>query len=810
MTGRPRVVIIGAGIVGCAIADELGMRGWTDLTVVDQGPLFTTGGSTSHTPGLVFQTHVSKTMTEFAAYTVRKYGELHLDGRPGYHRVGGLEVATTAPRMLDLHRRRGWAASYGVDGEIVDPGRCAELWPLLDPDMVHGGYHVPGDGQADPLVCAEAQAARAAAKGARFLPGTRVVAVEQRAGRVTGVRVTVAETGDGGSSRTARAASTVIPADVVVCAAGCWGPQVGRMAGVTVPLQPMVHQYALSARLPSLGPLPILRHQEQGLFFRRHGDRVGVGSYAHRPMPVRPAEIAAGAASAARPFTEKDFVPAWHEAVALLPELGTGTYSGGVNGVSSFTPDGFPLVGEAAELEGFWLAEAVRVTHSAGVARALAEWLVDGFSSFDLHECELGRFEPVQLSPSYVEERGMAMFAEAYDIVHPLRPIKSPRPLRTSPFHERHRELGAVFLEGAGWEQPHWFEANAHLDRNAAGEAARDAWAARHWSPVAAAEARAARERVALFDMTPLTRIEVAGPGAVKYLQWISTNNVAKPPGSVTYTLLLDASGGIRSDLTVARLADDLFQIGANGSLDLEWLRRHAPDDVYIRDITSGTCCVGVWGPHARNLLAPITDMDVSADAFPYFAVRSGHVGEVPVRAMRISLVGELGWELYTTADLGLRLWDTLWAAGAPLGVAAAGRAAFTSLRLEKGYRRWGVDMTPEHTPYEAGLAFALRTDKEFVGRSALGAAPQRRLVPLLTSQVVMGAEPVRAGGEVIGHVTSAAYGHTIDRPIAYAWLATPYAVVDTEVEVDYFDRKVKAIVAAEPLYDPAREKIRR
>ncbi|MGW7556332.1 glycine cleavage T C-terminal barrel domain-containing protein, partial [Streptomyces rimosus] len=432
-------------------------------------------------------------------------------------------------------------------------------------------------------------------------------------------------------------------------------------------------------------------------------------------------------------------------------------------------------------------------------------------------ECAVSRFEEAQLSPAYVAERGKQQFAEVYDVIHPLQPLRRPRPLRVSPFHERQRELGAYFLEGAGWERPQWYEANAPLmDGLALPE--RDAWSARHWSPIAVAEAHATRERVALYDMTPLRRLEVGGPGALDFLQHLTTNQLAKKPGSVTYTLLLDDAGGIRSDLTVARLAADRFQVGVNSGMDLDHLIRHAPDGVRVRDLTPGTCCIGVWGPRARDLVQPLTRTDFGHRAFGYFKARQAFIGEVPVTALRLSYVGELGWELYTSADLGLRLWDTLWAAGQRYGVIAAGRGAFDSLRLEKGYRAWGKDMTTEHDPYEAGLGWAVRRDKgDFVGRAALEGrsadTARRRLVCLTLDDpaaVVLGKEPVFVDGVPAGYVTSAAYGCSVGRTVAYAWLPARAAVPGTAVHIEYFGEKAAATVATEPLFDPAMERIRR
>ncbi|MFH9245395.1 FAD-dependent oxidoreductase [Streptomyces lydicus] len=817
-----RVVVIGAGIVGCSLADELTARGWTDVTVLEQGPLPAPGGSTSHAPGLVFQTGPSKTMTEFAAYTVRKLGSLEVDGLPCFNAVGGLEVATTEARWADLHRKAGLAASWGVRAALLTPEQCKRLWPMLDETKLFGGLHTPDDGLARALLACRAQMERAASRGARFLELHTVTGIERADGHVTGV---VTDRG-------------TFPADHVVSAAGFWGPVIGAMAGVDVPLQPLAHQYATTAPLPELAGVndphggtpcsseaeslgdeaskPILRFQDRDLYFREHTDRLGIGSYAHRPMPVDPRTVPAfddaPLMPSSLPFTAEDFAPSWQDSVGLLPALGASEVAEGFNGVFSFTPDGMPLLGESRDLRGFWLAEAVWVTHSAGVAKAVAEWMTDGRPAVDVHECDLHRFEDAQRSPAYIADRGAQSFVEVYDVIHPLQPMEQPRPLRTSPFHPRQQELGAYFLEGGGWERPHWYEANAPLAEGL-DLPERDAWSARYWSPIAAAEARATRERVALYDMTPLRRLEVTGPGALDFLHAMTSNNLRKKPGAVTYTLLLDETGGIRSDLTVARLGTDRFQVGANSPADLDWLLRHAPEGVQIRDITSGTCCIGVWGPLARDLVQPLTRDDFSHEGFGYFRAKQTYLGHVPVTAMRLSYVGELGWELYTTADLGLRLWDTLWEAGQQHGVLAAGRSAFNSLRLEKGYRAWGTDMTDEHDPYEAGLGFAVRLDKEFTGRAALEGkqTPARKLTALLLDDPaanVLGKEPVHVDGAPAGYVTSAAYGYTLGRCVAYAWL--PVLPAGTGVHVEYFGEKIPATVADEPLFDPKMTRIRR
>ncbi|SEF12867.1 Glycine cleavage system T protein (aminomethyltransferase) [Streptomyces sp. 2112.3] len=823
---RSRVVVIGAGIVGCSLADELTARGWTEVTVLDQGPLPAPGGSTSHAPGLVFRTGPSKTMTEFAAYTVKKFSSLEVDGLSCFHPVGGLEIATTEARWADLHRKAGLAASWGVHGELLSPQQCKRLWPMLDETVLYGGFHTPDDGLARAVLACRAQITRAESRGARFLERHTVTGIEREDGRVTGV---VTDRG-------------TFPADHVVSAAGFWGPVIGAMAGVDVPLLPLAHQYATTEPLPELDGVgdprseaskPILRFQDRDLYFREHTDRIGIGSYAHRPMPVDPFTVPAFDKAplmpSSLPFTEDDFAPSWQDSIQLLPALGASRVAEGFNGVFSFTPDGMPVLGESRELRGFWLAEAVWVTHSAGVAKAVAEWMTDGRPGIDIHECDLYRFEDAQRSPAYVADRGAQSFIEVYDVIHPLQPMEQPRPLRTSPFYPRQQELGAYFLEAGGWERPHWYEANAPLAEGL-DLPERDAWSARYWSPIAAAEARATREKVALYDMTPLRRLEVTGPGALAFLQRMTSNNLAKKPGAVTYTLLLDETGGIRSDLTVARLAPDRFQVGANSAADLDWLLRHAPDGgssrsseaesggVRVRDITSGTCCIGVWGPLARDLVQPLTRDDFSHEAFGYFRAKQTYLGHVPVTALRLSYVGELGWELYTTADLGLRLWDTLWEAGREHGVIAAGRSAFNSLRLEKGYRSWGHDMTTEHDPYEAGVGFAVRPAKgDFLGRDALQGRSEETVARKLTcltlddpEAIVLGKEPVHVDGSPAGYITSAAYGYTLGRGIAYAWLPAAAAVPGTPVHIEYFGEKIPATVAREPLFDPQMARIRR
>ena len=809
----PKVVVIGAGVVGAALVDELSASGWTDITIVDQGRLPAAGGSSSHAPGLVFQVNGAKVMTKLARYTVRRLGELDLDGQPCFLPTGSIEVATTPERLAELHRRHGWATSWGLDAEVLTPAQTVAKHDLLDPSVVLGGLYVPSDGLAKAVRAIEVQLRLARSRGVRVLDRHEVLSVRTDDGRVTGV---VTDRGE-------------LDADVVVCCAGIWGPRIARMVGMRLPLTPLAHQFAWSTPLPELAGAaseatrPILRHQSADLYLRERGDQLGVGYYGHAPMPVDADDIASVADAPVMPsmrsFTPDDFEPGWVDAEALIPALRLAAVVEGMNGLFSFTPDNMPLLGESAQVKGFWVAEAVWVTHSAGVARAMAEWLVDGFcSSFDLHECDVNRFEPHQLSPAYVLAKDCQNYVEVYDILHPLEPMLEPRPMRTSPFYPRQAELGAYFLEASGWERPQWYEANAGLLERYPVERPNH-WAATHWSPIVGAEARATRDGVALFDMTPLKRLEVSGPGATALLQRLTTGNVDTGVGVVTYCLLLDVDGGIRSDITVARLAPTRYQVGVNGNLDLDWFTRHMPGDasVSVRDITAGTCCVGVWGPRARDVVQALTVDDFSGGALRYFRATTTHLGTSPVTALRLSYVGELGYELYTTSDCGLALWDALWEAGRPHGIIGGGRGAFNSLRLEKGYRSFGSDMTYEHDPYEAGLGFAVKVDKgDFLGRDALikrsGAPPSRKLTCLTVdapSSVVLGKEPVYDGIGCVGHVTSAAFGYTIGKPIAYAWLPAEVATPGRTVQIGYFDQYVDAVVTDEPLFDPTMSRLR-
>ena len=804
-----KIVIIGGGIVGCSLADELTERGWTDVTVLEQGPMPAPGGSTSHAPGLVQKVTGNKTLAAMADQTINKLLTVSNSEGPGFYQVGSLEIATTPQRLKELHRRTAWLQAYGYEAEVVSPERAAELHPVLDPTKILGAIHCPSDGIAKAVRAVEALQKVAESRGAVFKDRHEVLSIEQEGGKVIGV------TTDQG----------FFPAEIVVSCAGIWGPKVGRMFGMTKAFQPLAHQLAWTEDIPSLAnqteeiTLPIMRHQGEDLYFRQRFNHMGIGSYLHRPLPVESEEILpfdqAQVMPSQLPFTAPEWEPVMDLAGEIMPELKDAKITEGMNGMFSFTVDTFPLMGEWNGLKGFWVAEAVWVTHSVGVARATAEWIIDGHPKLAVHECDVNRFEPHQLGPNHISMRGAQNYVEVYDIIHPLQPMEKPRPLRTTGFYHRQQELGGYFLEASGYERPHWYECNKDLVAKYPSPA-RDDWSAQYWSPIVGAEAQYVRDNVGLFDITALKRIEVSGKGALEFLMEQTTGKLDKAPGSVTYCLMLTKSAGILSDVTVTRLGENEFMIGANGAVDVARLQKVAPDTVFVKDVTAGTVGLGLFGPHARKVVEKLTNVDVSNEAFGYFKAKSLYLDQVPATLWRLSYVGELGYEIYTDADMALKLWDTLLEAGKEFGIIPAGRGAFNSMRLEKGYRSYGTDMTSEHNPHEAGLAFSVRKGGGYIGADAFEAldpaAITRKLVCLVfdnPEHVVMGKEPVFVAGSPAGYTTSSYFGHSIGKQIAYAWLPIEHTTLGTQVTVKYFDSMYPAVVSDDPQFDASMSRLR-
>ena len=816
-----QTVIVGAGIVGASAAFHLADLGITNVLVIDQGPLFATGGSTSHAPGLVFQTNGSRTMCRIAQDSVALYDSLDVDGEPVWFGVGGLEVATTPERIEELKRRQGFARSWGLDDtELLSPEECGERSPLLDPSRVLGGYWVPSDGAGNGVKIVEALARRSRAAGVRFEGGVTVTGFDTTGGRIHAVETSTGR----------------IECERVLLCAGLWGPTVGAMAGVPIPLVAVQHQLVWTDPVPELAGLagtwaqhPIVRHQDMSLYYRQREDHYGVGNYRHEPIVTPQDRIRAPGGAmqpSLMPFTPDDFDLCERETERLFPALAgrmrPSDPARSINGMFSFTPDAGSVVGESADVRGLWLCEAIWVTHAAGMARQAVEWMVEGEPSYDLAEADANRFYPFQTTAPYVVERGKQQYREVYDILHPRQQPSKPRNLRTTPFYDRHVALGGRFITGAGWERPQWFEANLDLVGGVTHEwARRVGWAAKEWSPIEGGEHLAVREGAGLFDLTAYVKLRVQGPDALAFLERVCANRIDKPVGSVVYTAMLTPGGGIRCDLTVTRHDEDVFMVvtgGGSGMHDLAWLRGQVRDGEQVRifDASSRSFVLGLFGPRARDILEIVTSDDVSSAGMPYVTGRSIEIGEVPVFAQRISYVGELGWELYGPFDMGGRVWDLLWEVGREHGLVAAGLGAFDSLRLEKGYRLWGQDIGTEYDPLSAGLGFAVRWEKDFQGKQALerirDEGPPNRLSAMTFDDprdVVMGKEPVWHDGRVVSYVTSANYGYSIGRGIVYGYLPTDIANEGTPVEVEYFGRRLAATVAADPLFDPKGVRLR-
>jgi glycine cleavage system T protein len=802
MRDRARAVVIGGGVGGCSVLYWLARLGWDDVVLVERAEL--TSGSTFHSAGLVGQLRSSLSLTKMMMESVDLYRSLEdeVGLETGWREVGSLRLASSEERMEEIARQAGWAKTFGLPLELVSPAEAKRLFPPLTTDGVHGAAYIPTDGYVDPSQLTFALAEGARRRGAEIEQRTRVTGIRTRRGRVEAVETDRGE----------------VETEIVVNAGGMYASEIGALAGVNVPIVPMAHEYLVTKPAGLPGEMPTMRDPSLLVYFRPESGGLVMGGYERHCAPWAldgiPPDFNAR-------LLEEDwprFEELMENAVVRVPSLADAEVIRLINGPEAFTPDGEFILGPS-EVRGLWVAAgfcAHGLAGAGGMGKLVAEWIVEGTPSLDVWHMDSRRFGVAYRSREYTVARTKEVYETYYDVKYPGHERQAGRPLRVSPAYPRLRDLGAAFGEKSGWERANWFEPNAARGD----ESLRPrGWAGKLWSPAIGAEHRACRETAALFDETSFAKLDVIGEGAADFLERLCANRVARGVGRVTYTQMLNARGGIECDFTVTRLAEDRFRIvtgTAFGQHDLAWLRQHVPDDgsVQVADVTSELACFGLWGPKAREVLQPLTTADVANDAFPYMAAQELAVGRVPCLALRVTYVGELGWELYCPVELGLALWDTLWQAGEPHGLVAGGYKAIDSLRLEKGYRVWGADITPEDTPFEAGLGFAVKLDKgDFVGRDALAArAEPERLLRCLTlgdpRAVALGSEPVRIAGELVGRVTSGGYGYTVERSIAYAYVPAEHGV-GTEVEVEIFGEWVGGEIASEPLFDPEGERIR-
>ena len=821
-------VVVGAGCVGCSAAYHLTQLGRDDVVVIERGPLYETGGSTSHAPGLVFQTTGNKLMSRMAQYTRELYTDLD-----GFRQSGGIEVASTEDRWDFLKRKREWGRSYGLEGgELLSPEEVEAYVPQVDASTIHGGYYLPTDGKAHAVDVSETMAERAQDAGAEFYGDTTVTDLRVEDGEVAGV---VTEYGE-------------VAADEVLVATNIWGPLFGEMVDTEIPLVPCAHQYLVSESLPELRGAereieqPMLRHQDASLYFRQHADAYGVGSYNHEPLLVDPEDIYGPEKlddlgleyPSLREFTAEHFVEnthpdhdrsAYEAASELVPSFEDTGWESQINGMFCFTPDGMPILGPDEGVDGLWWSLAIWVTQSGGAGSVVAHWMEDGVPRLDGERIDasgahISRFQPHAGSREYTYGRGGQQYREVYQLIHPREQPRDQRPLRRSPFYDRQADLGAEFYDTDGWEVPQWYETNeSRLDEYDVPD--RPDWLSRNWSKAQGVEHQAVRDGVAMFDMTTFTGIEVTGSGATEFLQGLLTNDVDVTPGRMCYTAMCNEDGGVLADLTVSRLGEDRFVLftggGDSATIHSRWVTEHAPDDgtVSVEVHDSDTTGIGVWGPDAREVLGPLVEADLSNDAFPFYSAQETYLGSLPVTMLRLSYAGELGWEIYTPTEYGARLWDLVWEAGQEHEVVPMGWEALDSTSLEKGFRLWGTDLTPEYDPYEANIGFAVDLDTDFVGKEALVESREggvdRRLVPLTLDEpgaIVEAGHPVLDGEEVVGYVSRAGYGYTVDACIAYAYLPSDLAQAGVELAVSYEGERHPATVREEPLFDPDRERM--
>jgi glycine cleavage system aminomethyltransferase T/glycine/D-amino acid oxidase-like deaminating enzyme len=830
---KARAVLIGAGIVGNSLAYHLARLGWTDLVLLDKGPLPNPGGSTGHASNFIFPVDHSREMTALTADSVRQYTEFDV-----ITVCGGVEVARTEERMEELRRRMSSASSWGIEPvSLVTPAEVKELVPFIDERVIVGGFYSPGVSVVDSLRAGTLMRERAQESGALTVSAnTEVLGIDVERGRVRRVHTTRGP----------------IEAEYVVVCCGVWSPRIARMAGASIPLTPAVHQMIDIGPVPRFAgakasiEFPIVRDMDTNMYERQDGGGLEVGSYAHRPILHDPDEIPSIEESALSPtelpFTEDDFVQQMEHALELMPEI-VGDESVGIkyaiNGLLSLTPDSLPILGETPEVAGLWSAAAVWVKEGPGVGRAVAEWMVHGEPEIDLQASDIARFYEHQKSVEHVRARASEAFNKTYGIVHPAEQWASNRDVRLSPFHARERELGAVFFEAAGWERPHWYESNAGLVEEY-GVAGREAeWESRWWSPIINAEHLAMRDRAAMFDLTAFCIFDIVGPGALECVQRVSMRQMDVKLGKVVYTPVLTPGGGFRSDLTVMRVGEEHFRVvtgGAHGMADFKWYRDHLPADgsAQIFDLTSSWCTLGLWGPRARDVLGGTTSADISHEGFPFATCRTIEVGSLRVLASRISYVGDLGWELYVPIEQGAKLWDIVAEAGEPHGVVPAGIGVYgTTGRLEKCYRAFGFELDGEYDVVEAGMAWGKVKEQDFVGKEAH--VRQRESEPAAVmctltvddhtasdgrKRYMMGGEPIltRDGAPLTDRegrrsfVTSAGAGPSVGKHILMSYLPPEHAVVGEQLSVLYMGERhpvTVAVAGSTPLFDPDNDRIR-
>ncbi|MGQ0565015.1 MAG: GcvT family protein [Gemmobacter sp.] len=806
LPAHAQIVVIGGGIIGCSTAYHLARDHKADVLLLEQGKL--TSGSTWHAAGLVGQLRSSAGVTKVLKYSVDLYKRLDAETglATGWKMTGCLRLATTPDRWTEYRRLATTARSFGMEMDLVSPDEVKRMWPLMDTGDLIGASWLPTDGQASPSDIAQSLAKGARMHGARIVEGVRVTGFAME-----GLRITHVQTTQG-----------VIACETVVNCAGQWARQVGAMAGINVPLQPVKHQYIITDRIPGLSPdAPTLRDPDRRTYFKEEVGGLVLGGYEPNPQAWVTDDVPDDWAFRLFGDDYDHFEQHMDQAIARVPALAETGVKQMINGSESFTPDGNFILGRAPECANMYVGagfNAFGIASGGGAGWVLAEWAMRGEAPLDLWTVDILRFSGLHRDRHWVLDRTLEAYGKHYTVGFPHEEYTSARPCITSPLYGRLQAAGAVFGSKLGWERPNWFAP--------AGTEARDIYSMgrQNWFDAVEAEHAHVRTAVGVFDQSSFAKYEVTGDDAVAALDHICAGDILKPPGRVTYTQCLNARGGIECDLTVARLAGDRFYVVTGTgfrSHDADWIARHLTGDATLRDVTEEWGTLSLMGPLAREVLERVTQSDVTHAGFPFGHIRIIDIAGVTVRAIRLTYVGELGWELHVPlADLGT-VYDALMLAGQPQGIRPVGYRALESLRLEKGYRAWSSDITPNDTPFEAGLGWAVKmaTNRPFLGRDALaGAGPlTKRFAGFRLDDpdaVLVGRETILRDGQAVGYLTSGGYGYTLGASIGYGYVRNPDGVTDDWLAGGTYALVVAtdvlpATITLKPFIDPESRRIR-
>jgi glycine cleavage system T protein len=812
LPNNARVVIIGGGVVGCSVAYHLVKLGWKDVVLLERKQL--TSGTTWHAAGLIAQLRATANMTKLAKYSQELYGNLEAETgvATGFKRCGSITVALTEERKEEIFRQAAMARAFGVEVEEISPSEVKARYEHLNIDDVTAGVYLPLDGQGDPANIALALAKGARQRGATIKERVKVTNIAKSGRKVTGVDWVSDDGKEQGH----------IACDMMVNCAGMWGHEVGRMAGVNVPLHACEHFYIVTENIPQLTQMPVLRVPDECAYYKEDAGKILLGAFEPNAKPWGMKGIPDSFEFDQLPEDFDHFEPILEAAVNRMPMLAEAGIHTFFNGPESFTPDDAYHLGLAPEMDNVWLAagfNSIGIQSAGGAGMALAQWMDDGEKPFDLGDVDISRMQPFQGNKTYLFERSKETLGLLYADHYPYLQKATARGVRRTPFHHHLKENGAVFGELAGWERANWF-ANEGQEREY-----QYTWKRQNWFENSAAEHRAIRENVGMYDMSSFGKIRVEGPDAEAFMNYVGGGDYSVPNGKIVYTQFLNRNGGIEADVTVTRLTETSYLVvtpAATRLADQTWMERHKGNfNVVITDVTPSEGVLAIMGPNSRKLLEKVSPADFSNATNPFGTAQEIELGMGLARAHRVTYVGELGWEIYVSSDMAAHAFETLWEAGQDMGLKLCGMHMMDSCRIEKGFRHFGHDITCEDHVVDAGLGFAVKTDKhDFIGREAVIArkesGPTNRLVQFKLADpepLLFHNEPILRDGEYVGYLSSGNYGHTLDGAMGLGYV--PCAgekaaeVLASTYEIDVMGTKVKAEASLKPMYDPKSERVK-